>query len=172
MARKGGSYKPAVIRTTLLVVGEGPDDQAFIKHIKGLFYKRDCGKSVKVEAEDGGSPGNIISNAIRKFRSFAYDQRFLVLDADIPPTADDWKKAKLGGYEIILWEPKCLEGALLEVLGERVGDHETSQQLKTRLHPRLKGHHTDYKAYEVLFPKPVLEQAENVSIKRVLRLIV
>ena len=73
---QGGSYKPAVIRTTLLVVGEGPDDQAFIKHIKGLFYKRDCGKSVKVEAEDGGSPGNIISNAIRKFRSFAYDQRF------------------------------------------------------------------------------------------------
>ena len=109
MARKGGSYKPAVIRTTLLVVGEGPDDQAFIKHIKGLFYKRDCGKSVKVEAEDGGSPGNIISNAIRKFRSFAYDQRFWYWMQIFRPLRMNGKKAKLGGYEIILWEPKCLE---------------------------------------------------------------
>lgn len=170
MARKGGN-KPALIKATLLIVGEGADDKAFVTHMKNLFCPRGCGLSVKVEAGDGGSPGNIIANASRSFSSVDYSRRVIILDADIPPSQSEIGEARKKGYEIFLWSPKCLEGALLEVLGERVGQHETSQQLKDRLHPRLKGHHTEYKAYEVLFSKPVLEKAENGSIKCVLLLL-
>lgn len=171
MARKGGN-KPTLIKTTLLIVGEGADDKAFVTHLKNLFCPRGCGLRVKVEAGDGGSPGNIIKNASRSFSAIDYSRRVIILDADIPPSQSELSEARKKGYEIVLWSPKCLEGALLEVLGERVGEHETSQQLKTRLHPRLKGHHTDCQAYEVLFARPVLEQAGNVSIKRVLQLFV
>lgn len=169
MARKG-SKKPNLIKTTLLIVGEGADDKAFITHLKNLYCPRGCGVTVKVEAGDGGSPGNIITNAIRSFESADYSKRIIILDADVPPSQAEIAKARKNGYEILLWEPKCLEGVLLEVLGERVGQHENSQQLKDRLHPKLKGHHTDYRAYEVLFSKLVLMQAGNASIKAVLQM--
>lgn len=154
-------------RTTLLVIGEGADDRAFITHMKGLFTPRGCGHSAKIESGDGGSPGNIITTAIRTFRGIDYDRRILVLDNDIPPSADEVRQAKRAGYEIILWSPQCLEGALLAVLGERVGEHETSQMLKRRLHPQLAGPHTDSASYAGLFPKPLLESAANVSVVQV-----
>ena len=60
--------------TTLLVIGEGADDQAFINHMKGLYCLRGCGRSAKIEAGDGGSPGNIITTAIRAFKGVDYDR--------------------------------------------------------------------------------------------------
>ena len=158
-------------KTTLLVIGEGADDQAFINHMKGLYCPRECGRVAKVEAGDGGSPGNIITTAIRTFRGVDYDRRILVLDSDIPPSAAEEKQARSAGFEIILWSPQCLEGALLEVLDERVGEHETSQRLKARLHPRLAGPHTEAAAYAVLFPKPRLDAATNHSVREVRALL-
>lgn len=151
-------------KTTLLVIGEGADDQAFINHMKGLYCPRECGRVAKVEAGDGGSPGNIITTAIRTFRGVDYDRRILVLDSDIPPSAAEEKQARSAGFEIILWSPQCLEGALLEVLDERVGEHETSQRLKARLHPRLAGPHTEAAAYAPLFPQAVLDATTHDSV--------
>ena len=153
-----------MLHSTLLVVGEGADDRAFISHMKQLFCPRGSGLSVKVESGDGGSAGNIITNAIRSYRDSGYDKRLLLLDADLPPSDADHKRAVAAGYEIILWQPQCLEGALLETLGDRVRGHETSQQLKARLHPRLAGKHTDAASYAVLFPREVLDAAANHSI--------
>lgn len=111
-----------LMRSTLLVVGEGADDRAFITHMKQLYCPRDSGMSVKVEAGDGGSPGNVITHAIRKYQGKDYDRRLFVLDADLPPDEADYKRATKEGYEIILWQPQCLEGALLDSLGEPVGN--------------------------------------------------
>jgi hypothetical protein len=153
--------------TTLLIVGEGSDDKAFIDHVKSLFYRRQSGRKITVKAGDGGSPGNIITHASRAYRSEDYNQRYLVLDADIPPTADDERNARAAGYQIILWRPQCLEGALLDVLNERVQAHEASQALKQRLHPRLAGHHTKAESYAVLFTQPVLAATQNTSVAAV-----
>lgn len=153
--------------TTLLIVGEGSDDKAFIDHVKSLFHQRQSGRKVTVKAGDGGSPGNIITHASRSYKNEDYNQRYLVLDADIPPTAADEKNAKAAGYQIILWQPQCLEGALLDVLNERVQAHETSQALKQRLHPRLAGHHTKPESYAVLFTQPVLAATQNTSVAAV-----
>jgi hypothetical protein len=153
--------------TTLLIVGEGSDDKAFIDHLKGLFQQRYSGRKVTVKAGDGGSPGNIITHASRAYQAEAYNQRYLVLDADIPPTPADQKNAEAAGYGIILWQPQCLEGALLDVLGEGVQAHESSQALKQRLHPRLAAHHTRPEAYAVLFSQPVLAATQNSSVAEV-----
>lgn len=154
-------------KTTLLVIGEGADDRAFITHMKGLFSQRGCGHSAKIESGDGGSPGNIITTAIRTFRGIDYDRRILVLDSDIPPSRDEVRQANHAGYDVILWSPQCLEGALLDVLGERVGEHETSQMLKRRLHPQLDGPHTASTSYATLFTKPRLEATGNMSVTQV-----
>lgn len=149
---------------TLLVVGEGADDKAFITHLKSLYCPRGSGHVVKVEAGDGGSAGVVINHAIRSFKGQAYDRRVLVLDEDLPPSAAESHKARQAGYEIILWSPQCLEGALLTVLGEQVNPHETSQHLKQRLHHRLNGPHTQAAAYAQLFPLALIDQTHNASL--------
>ena len=168
MSKHKVGRRHSAAKAALLVVGEGPDDKAFLNHIKSLYYVRGCGYTVKVEAGDGGSPGNIITNAIRSFKAFDYKCRFIVLDSDLPPTAAEIKKAERAGYTIIQWEPQCLEGSLLEVLGEKVNEHETSQNLKSRLHAKISGKHTDPNAYASLFTKSVLEAATNDSVKAVI----
>jgi len=163
-ARKGPRN---LMRSTLLVVGEGADDRAFITHMKKLYCPRDSGISVKVEAGDGGSPGNVITHAIRKYQGKDYDRRLFLLDADLPPDEADYKRATKQGYQIILWQPQCLEGALLDTLGEPVAQHESSQQLKARLHPRLDGKHTDDSAYATLFTRQILDAGQNAAVTQV-----
>ena len=159
----------AVLHSTLLVVGEGADDQAFVSHMKQLFCPRGCGLSVKVESGDGGSAGNIITNAIRSYRDSGYDKRLLLLDADLPPTAQERKRAEQAGYAVILWAPQSLEGALLDALGEAVQAHETSQQLKQRLHPRLATRHTEAAAYALLFTLDRLQSTHNLALSQLRR---
>ncbi|MBE0462298.1 MAG: hypothetical protein ACTIDY_02525 [Halomonadaceae bacterium] len=166
MARKHASRKRPqhqASQTTLLVVGEGPDDQAFIKHMYGQLRASQAIRP-KIEKQSGGSPGNIIDNAARKYAHQDFDQRFIVLDSDVAISQQERDKARKQGFRLILWSPTCLEGALLEVLGERVNDHETAQQLKARLHPQLAAHHTEPGAYAVLFSRPVLQAATNASV--------
>ncbi|MFL0807998.1 MAG: hypothetical protein K6L60_11995 [Oceanobacter sp.] len=168
MARRKNNKQRTVAETTLLVVGEGADDKAFITHMKGLFYQRQPGqKGPKIEAGDGGSADVIITNSLRTYRNTAYNRKLLVLDSDLPPSSVKAKKAAEAGFGIILWSPECLEGALLDVLEESVNVHETSQNLKVRLHPLLSGSHTDSKAYAKLFPRPVLEKSRNDSVNQV-----
>jgi hypothetical protein len=137
--------------------------------MKQLFCPRGCGLKVNVESGDGGSAGNIITNAIRSYRGSDYDRRILLLDADLPPDQSEARRAHQAGYQIILWQPQCLEGALLDALGEPVRGHETSQQLKQRLHPMLAGHHTEPVAYSASFPLDLLESTRNDSISQLRR---
>lgn len=169
MARKNSrriSHR-AVSKTALLIVGEGADDQAFINHMNRQFRAENASIRSKIEKQSGGSPGNIIRNATRKYKDRAYDQRFLVLDSDIQLTQPEYDRARQSGYRVILWSPVCLEGALLDVLGDMVSESETARQLKDRLHPRLAGNHTQPEAYATLFPKPVLESSDNASVNTV-----
>ncbi|SPJ32409.1 RloB domain-containing protein [Kushneria phyllosphaerae] len=154
-------------QTTLLIVGEGADDQAFIKHMQKQLRSPQSSIKPKIEKQSGGSPGNIIDNAARKYAHQDFDQRFIVLDTDVLPSQQQRDKAQKHGFHLIFWSPTCLEGALLEVLGERVNDHETAQQLKARLHPRLAGQHTEKTAYAGLFPRPVLEETTQPSVVEV-----
>lgn len=164
MARRSRTRKRHVVKTALLIVGEGPDDQAFVKHMNQVFREESTGIRASINKESGGSPGNVIANTTRKYKNDDFDQRFIVLDSDIPISEASQQLAEKHGYAIILWNPQCLEGALLDVLGERVQSTETSQNLKVRLHPMLDGHHTEPAAYASRFPKPVLAGATNSSI--------
>jgi len=154
-------------KTTLLIVGEGPDDQAFIKHMNQQFQTDKSSVKPTIEKQSGGSPGNIITNASRKYGHLPFDRRYFVLDSDIPITQQEHDKARKHGYHIILWKPVCLEGALLDVLGEKVDEHEVAESLKKRLHPQLSGPHTDSAAYKVLFPKSLLTRTNNTSVNDV-----
>ena len=92
--------KRKVQLATLLVVGEGAHDKAFLNHLRDLFDGRETGQKVKVQSSDGGSPRDIIKAAI-KSRHAAYDRRVVFMDSDIPLTDKDTKYAQMHKIEVM-----------------------------------------------------------------------
>ncbi|MDA9557265.1 hypothetical protein N9R79_07165 [Vibrio sp.] len=122
--------------TTLLIVGEGIHDKAFINHMKDCYDERQNGQRVKVESSDGGSPRNILMSA-HKAKEADYDRRFVLMDADVPITQQDHAYAKKHNITIIISNPICLEGMLLDVLGIKPGTN--SDGCKVKIRPYLGG---------------------------------
>ncbi len=150
----------------LIVVGEGPHDEAFINHMKELYDSRESGQKVKVESADGGSPRDIINYVVKK-KHIAYDTKIILMDSDISLTDQNRKTAQKNGIIIVQSTPLCLEGMLLDVLGQKIPD--SSQACKNKLHPKLSGPPTAKSSYGILFPKAVLDatpKAQIVDLKK------
>lgn len=149
--------------SSLIVVGEGPHDKAFINHMKHLYDSRSNGQTVKVESATGGSPMSIVKSAL-KSKHVDYDKKYVLMDSDveIPKQCLDYAKQKK--VTIILSTPVCLEGMLLELLKFKVVDGATNTECKRLLHPKLSGEPTDKESYATLFTKPVLDETDKEAI--------
>lgn len=169
MARRGKKQRKAQL-ATLLAVGEGPADKAFINHLKDL-YSQNTGQRVTVEAEDGGSPATMIRNVIRKHQHADYDRRVLVLDEDVPIRERDLATARQAKIELIISTPVCLEGMLLCVLKQQVPNGVTATYCKNQLHPQLSGRETRRESYRELFPKQVIDNTTKEQIVRLRQLM-
>lgn len=166
MAKKKRNLKAQL--TSLIVVGEGPHDKAFLKHMQKL-YDGNTGQKVKIDSADGGSPYDIINSTDRKHKHAAFDRRFILMDSDVTIRQQDWTLANNKRIEIITSEPICLEGMLLEVLNRRAPDN--AQACKRTLHPELSGPATQPDSYAELFPKPVLDETPKQQIQRLKEVI-
>lgn len=151
-----------IVKTSLIIVGEGAHDQAFLCHMKELYDGRETNQSVKIESADGGSPKDIIDVAIKKSKIAAYDKQYVLMDSDIPISNEEQSRAKKKKIIILFSEPICLEGMLLDVLGQKTPS--TNQACKDKLHPLLTGKPTEKQSYRVKFPKPVLDTTTKQTI--------
>lgn len=154
---------------SLLVVGEGACDKAFIKHMNRLYSSPHTGQKVKVDSGDGGSPASVIQTTIRKYKHVAYDRRFILLDSDIPIRQQDFDKAKSAKIELIISSPICLEGMLLDVLDQPIPC--SNRACKDCLHAQLVGSPVSALSYAELFPKPLLDATLKEQIIRLRRII-
>lgn len=155
---------------TLLIVGEGLHEKAFLQHMK-LIYDGQNNQTIKVDAASGGSPIEIIDEAIRKYNHADYDKKIILLDTDVTIRQQDRDKARKKNIELIISSPICLEGMLLEVLGHRVPELSSATDCKKRLHPLLSGTPTKPSSYAQIFPKAVLDEATKDQIVRLKNLI-
>ncbi|WP_250656067.1 hypothetical protein [Alkalimarinus coralli] len=155
--RKGRKVKLA----SLIIVGEGPHDKAFLNHMKRL-YDGDTGQTVKVDSADGGSPADIIKTTDRKYKHAAYDRRYILMDSDVTIRQQDRDRARKLKIQLVISEPICLEGMLLEVLGQKAPDNNDS--CKAKLHPQLCGPPTNHNSYSECFPKLVLDKTNKEQI--------
>ena len=153
--------KGKVKLATLLIVGEGPEDEAFLKYMKDLYDRRDSGQRVTITAAAGGSPGDVIDTAIRKHRNAEFDRRYVLLDSD-RLTKNDRALARQKRIELIVSGPHCLEGMLLGVLGQTVPN--SNQACKAALKPFQHGHPTDPKAYKKHFHRELLDNTDKEQI--------
>lgn len=157
-----------VKKTTLLMVGEGVVDKAFIDHMRSLYVKTVANFSVVSDSADGGSPLGMINYLIRKTRHVQYDQKVLLLDSDIAITDEVKKAAKRGEVQLVLSKPICLEGMLLDVLNT-TNIPDTAVRCKKQLHPMLNGSPVNKCSYQPLFAKAVLDTTHVKTIQRLIQ---
>ncbi|MBU1620503.1 MAG: hypothetical protein KJ556_06710 [Gammaproteobacteria bacterium] len=158
-------------QATLLIVGEGQQDKAFIKHMKSLYDDRNNGQHLTIHSADGGSPNDIIKATQRKYLHADYDRSFILMDSDIPVRQQDWDLARKSGIELILSTPLCLEGMLLDVLNQKVPANFTSTQCKATLRPYLSGEPVFPGSYNPTFDKAVLDASTKAQIIKLRQLI-
>jgi hypothetical protein len=53
-------------QTTLIIVGEGEHEQAFLQHMKSIYNNRLSGKKVTLDFAGGGSPHDVIKYTVKQ----------------------------------------------------------------------------------------------------------
>ncbi|MBK9220467.1 MAG: hypothetical protein IPL70_19975 [Uliginosibacterium sp.] len=101
-------------RTVLLVV-EGETEEAFVSHIKGLYYQRSMRLSVSIKNAHGHGPQGVIDKLKSVAQTADFDHRIAVLDADIPLTTAEDKWLRGAKVESVVSVP-AIEATLLEIL--------------------------------------------------------
>lgn len=110
--------KPRRPNLTVLAVGEGETEEAFLKFLKLLYNERDNGISIKVKYAGGGGPECVIDHTI-KMNPENYDRTFVLLDKDKPCSPKHITKARKPNINII-WTDPCIEGLFLKIRGMRI----------------------------------------------------
>lgn len=144
-------------KETLLFVGEGYCERAFLFHVNGLYSKGVI--KTKIVTAKGKGPENVINHAISCKRMDGYDRVAVLVDLDLVCAPSVLKEAKLKGIRIIGSMP-CLEGFLLDILG--VAKVDTNEGCKKIFKPILKGDPTDRDSYSECFKKVTLDKARKL----------
>lgn len=140
---------------TLLIVGEGDSELAFLSHLKSLYAPRGSGLQVTLRNAHGKGPEHVVEFALRQAQQFSYDSCAALLDTDLTWPPAMIKRARSRKLLLIPSRP-CLEGLLLHVLARPVP--ALSDPCKQALHPLLSGRSTDPGSYAKLFPRRLLDE--------------
>lgn len=154
MAKKKVTRK---IKKTLLAVGEGISEKAFLQHLKSIYSKGD--PKITVVTAGGKGPSNIIKHAISCVNCDGYDRCIVLLDTDLPWPSTLVKQAKSKGIILVGADP-CLEGLLLDIL--TINKCNTNKGCKEKLHPLLSGASTSKDSYQTLFTASALNESRKV----------
>lgn len=140
---------------TVLLVGEGTTEQAFLKHIKSLYISRGCGVGVTIRNAHGKGPDHVVDYAIGQCRNAAYDRVVTLLDTDLEMSAAARRRAGAKKLQIIGTSP-CIEGLLLAILGVHVPG--SSAECKARCGGTLPARLTLPEDYQAHFPRDLLDE--------------
>jgi len=144
------------VRKTLLVVGEGDSEAAFLKHLRGLYCSGGAGVNVTVRNAHGKGPEHVIDYAAKQ--TYSYDTCAALLDTDIPWDVRLEKKARKARVAMIGSTP-CFEGLLLSILEE--SPPARSPECKKVLQQLLGIDLTESQSYAKHFPKTRLDSART-----------
>lgn len=148
------------VQPTLLIVGEGRHEEAFLKHVKKLFAPRGCNLKVTIKQAGGKGAQHVVDWTRRQVANTAYDTVAALLDTDTDWTVTVEKIAKQKKITL-LKSDICLEAMLLRALGQiPVGD---AQSLKKQFAPYVSNDATCPDNYSRYFGKDKLLAMRNVE---------
>ncbi|MCB4756522.1 MAG: RloB domain-containing protein [Elusimicrobia bacterium] len=154
-------------KKTVLIVGEGETERAFLQHLKESFIQRESDVHVKVECGSGGDPKSVIQKAVRLKSSRSYDECYVLIDSDRPVVLDARLKQKMGrkpGIKILEATP-CLEGLLLAIVEhqnflQKGASSDTCKQV-FETNYISSGNKTDKRAYAPKFSRDLIEKRRS-----------
>lgn len=155
---------------TLLIVGEGYHEEAFLKHVKQLYAPRGCGLAVTIKNARGKGAKHVVEWTEKQSANAAYDKVAAMLDTDTDWTPAVAKQAKAKKILILASQP-CFDAVMLRLIGQTAeGDAKT---LKRRLAPFLDNDPTLPRNYAQHFGKACLEagRGKESSIAALLALL-
>ncbi|MBS7779379.1 hypothetical protein [Acidovorax sp. CCYZU-2555] len=147
---------------TVLIVVEGECEEAFVAHLKNLYYRRGMQLSVSIRNAHGHGPQGVIDKLKSVAKTADFDHRVAVLDADIPLTVAELTWLRREKVETIVSNP-AIEATLLAILGRR--PPAATPRCKTDLLRHAPGDQTDAHYHQQHFPFEILERArERVAV--------
>ncbi len=155
------------VRKTLLIVGEGDSEEAFLKHLRDLYCSGGAGLAVTVRNAHGKGQENVIDHAAKQAKLYSYDACAALLDTDIPWTGKLIKDARKAKINMIGSIP-CFEGLLLSILGKRPATQ--CADCKRSIQQLLGTDLTERQSYGKHFSKAVLDEARK-TVKELEQLI-
>lgn len=102
---------------TLLIVGEGRDEEAFLNYLKQLYVTRGCGLSVTIKNARGKGALHVIKWTAGQIANAEYDTAAAMLDTDTDWDAKTEKLAKARKIQVLKSEP-CFEAMMLRLIGK------------------------------------------------------
>ena len=145
-------------KRTVLLVGEGPMEWAFLRHVVQLFTDRSGPVAARPDNAHGGSPETIIQTARKLLRQRAFDVCVILMDTDVPWPVS--RPSHIGGTRVeYLTAAPCLEGLLLRIVGHTgITTASTVDECKRALYDNYvdRSHRTESQAYTRAFPKDLL----------------
>lgn len=117
---------PRVVLRTVLLVGEGDAEVAFLTHLKRLYVARGCGVALTIKNARGKGAPHVVDVAIRQSGNAAFDVKAALLDTDA-----DWNDrtrsiARKAKVQVSASEP-CLEAMLLALHGDKTHGRTSAQ---------------------------------------------
>lgn len=104
------------VNETLLLVGEGYDEEAFLIYLKSQIINRKSGFKVKIKNAKGKGAKHVFEWTIRQIGVAEYDTVAVLLDVDTDWSEMIGKKAKAHRIKVLKSDP-CFEAMLLRCLG-------------------------------------------------------
>ena len=144
---------------TVLLVGEGHSEDAFLRYIRGLYAPRNCGVVVTISNAHGKGPAHIIDHTIGQMRAPKdYSITAAVLDNDLDCPGSHLQKARSNRIALI-WSSPCFEALLLEILEQHVPSR--TQHCKAKFATTYGIDLVRPDAYAALFPKDRLDRMRS-----------
>lgn len=144
---------------TLLLVGEGETEEAFLLHVKSLCVQRGSGLRVTVRCAHGKGAGHVVDYAIRQ-RIHQFDQVAALLDTDTDWNPSVQKRARKKRIQVLKSDP-CIEAMLLRAIGCSAGG--SAKELKARLASFVCGDALDPQHYATHFGMEALQAGRSIE---------
>ncbi|HUV46849.1 MAG TPA: hypothetical protein VMW29_01825 [Candidatus Bathyarchaeia archaeon] len=144
---------------TILIYGEGLDEETFLKHLRGI-YSKNKNIAITIRKGKGGSVSNLVMDAYKSYGVF--NKKAVVLDNDrgvreMRKAREEAKKKCIELYE----HTPCLESVFLSIMtdGKSFKNKPSNwckQEFKSKHLARKK--RNDLKEYTKLMPKKLLDK--------------
>lgn len=148
------------VKWTILAVGEGDAEVAFLEHLKEAYFDRACGATMKIHQAYGKGAGNVVQHAIHYAAGRDYSRRVAVFDTDQDYTPEVIELARLHRLVTVPSAP-CLEALMLRLSGDT--RERSSEQHKREFERRFGGRVQDRNLLARYFPLPELERARDIE---------